>query len=212
MTSNDVITQANVGGLAGPDLDLTALLRDKVLPEFLSDIRRPDWCRKSAVLTVDVGGQRADLPADCETVIGVYVDLDADPLEYVGEDERKVLASLTAEAGVVSGYFCEMGTPTNAQMGLVLTCPSTESLSLYCLYTRAVWLAEDGTSVDLDTRIPRRWHWALVEGMKREIYRERFGMGDERFVAAAQEFEAWKARAAATRESGPAGAMVKSIL
>jgi hypothetical protein len=211
MTTDDVITQANVGGIAGPDLDLTALLRDKVLPEFLADVRTPAWRRKSATVTLAAGTRRYDLPNDFDVALAVYSSVDADPLEYIGEDPRKVLAAETATAGTVTGYLVETPAESGARHGLALSCPPDATGTLYLLYAKGGWMAEDGPVVDLDTVMPRRLHWALVEGLKREVYRERFGLGDARFQAAAAEFEAWKQRAANWREMGPAGAMVKTV-
>lgn len=212
MTTDEIINQANVGGLAGPDLDLSTILREKVLPEFLTDIRSLDWRRCMVDLPVAAGDRKADLPLNCEMVIEVYSDVNGDPLEYIGEDPRKVMAASSASVGTPGGYLIEQPAESGARIGIALDCPTASALTLYCWYAQAVWLAEDGTNVDLDSRMPRRWHWALVEGLKREIYRERFGESDTRYSLAAREFEAWKARAAAKRESGPQGAFVKTVL
>lgn len=212
MTSEEVILQANVGGIAGPDLNLPVILREKVLPEFLADVRTPSWRRKATTLTLVAGTRKYDLPGECEQVLEVYSDLGAMPLEYFGEDPRKVLAAEAATAGTVIGYAVEIPAESGARCGLALNCPPDASGTLYVWYARAVWLAEDGPVIDLDTRMPRRWQWALVEGLKREIYLERFGLGDARFQVAAAEFAEWKQRAAQHREAGPSGAYVKSVL
>lgn len=210
MTSEDTIRLANVGGIASPDLDLVELLRGKVLPEFLLDIRTPAWRRKAHTITLEVGTRRYDLPNDCDAVAVIYADMAGQPLAYIGEDERKILAAETATAGTPCGYYVE--TPgAGARHGLVLDCPPDAAGTLYAMYSRAAWMEEDGPQVDLDQVMPRRFQWALVDGLKREIYLERFGQGDPKYQTAAQEFEKWKARAAMTREMGPVGDAVKSI-
>lgn len=211
MTTDQIITLADPGNQAGPDLDLGLFLRHKILPEFLFDVRGSAWRRARATLTF-TAVRTMDAPVDLDSVVEI-MKADGTRLTYIGEDPLKVAAALldTTPGTPIRYWVDSPGSDTTHQHAIVLNCipaaPVTYSLS----YLKGINWSDTSTALSLDGIIPQRMQWALVEGVKRELWRERAGVGDQRFIAAAKEFEDWKARAGVLRELGPAGDLVKSV-
>lgn len=211
MTTNEVIALADKGGIAAPDMDLQAILVHSIVPELEDATKAAWWRRKSTTVALVAGTLRYGLPLDLRSIVHLRLTADAQDLPYIGEDPVKVLAAETAARDTPAGYFVEVGGPGSEPYGLALSCPPAQDAAAYMVYRRAILTPEDGSGFDMGARMPRELHWALVEGLRREIYLERSGKDDTRFIAAAANFEGWKARAQNFLEAGAAGGYVKSI-
>lgn len=211
MTTTEIIAAANFGGIAAPDMDLSAILVYAIAPEVETETGSAWWRRAVTAVDIVAGERRYALPHDLRSIISVRLSEDGDDLQYIGEDPAKVLAAESATAETPTGYLVEVGGPGGEPYGLAFNRPPQSSGTAYIRYRRAILTPEDGSGLDLVARMPRELHWCLVEGLKREIYLERAGKDDTRFVAAASNFEMWKQRAAAFSEAGRAGSFVKSI-
>ena len=208
MTTDQILTLADPGNAAGPDLDLGAILRFKVLPEFLFDIRAATWRRKHTTITYS-GTRTVDAPGDLDTVRRV-MRADGESLAYIGEDESKVMAALLdSTPGTPAGYWIDSpGVAT--RHAILLDCAPAVATTYSLAYLSGIYWSQDAGSLELNPYIPATLQWGLVEGVKRELWRERAGVGDQRYMAAAGEYEMWKERALSFRDLGPVGNFFKS--
>lgn len=207
MNTVEIISCADPGNSASPDLDLRMVLRYKVLPEFVFDVRAASWRRQHTTLSFS-GTRSADAPDDLDSVRRIMLS-DESSLDYIGEDESKVLiALLNSTPGTPTGYWIESpGAATRHK--IMLDCVPANATTCSLAYLSGLYWAPD-SDIDLNPYIPATLQWALVEGLKRELWRERAGVGDQRYMSAAAEYEQWKDRAIRFRDLGPVGNFFKS--
>lgn len=207
MTTVDIETNANRGQVAR-DMNVGAVLRYQIIPEFLQDVKYCAWRKKWATITTVVGTRGYALAADFAEMREVQI-VGYDELEYIGQDSQKVFAAeATTHSARPQGYY--LGRDSGATVGAFKhlffdALPDAVYTVRYC-YLYKIPFADDVNAVDLEAWIPAEFHWALVEGLKREIYEDRFGLGDPRAAKAAEQFESWKARAQANTEVAKHGA------
>lgn len=197
MLTSHVEQYADIGGIAGVDINLKVLLRRNVTPAFFSDVGYVSWRRKvgSQVLIVGAGGKQFDLPDDFGQMQTVVVNPSA-PLDYIGEDPEKVLAAeANTTNGEPTGYYLVRRATSEVFKRLALSCPPSTANTLRYTYYSHVPYADDTTEVELDKYIPAQFQWALVEALKMQIMWLRFGIGDPRYVAAEQAYRMWVERA-----------------
>lgn len=187
MTTAQIETFADIGGISSPEIDLKALLRRNVIPAYLSDVGYTSWRRKPHTITTIAGQQGYDLDTDFWQMQLVTLQGVAEPLQYIGEDPEKLLAAeaaATAPQGMPSGYYLGRIAVSGEFRRLMLNCLPFGTGLIRCLYYTGIHFADDTTSVELDQYIPSQFQWGLVESLKKEIFFIRFGIGDPRFVAA----------------------------
>ena len=212
MTTFEIESMANRGDVAR-DMNLGSVLRYQVIPEFLEDVKACAWRKKWATVTTVVGQRGYALAADMGELREVH-RVGHGPLEYIGEDAEKVFAAEEAdgEAGP-TGYY--LGRDPNAVDGrfrhLWLDAPADGAYTLRYAYYYVIPFADGVTPVDLAGWIPEQLHWALVEGLKREIYEDRFGLNDPRTMKAVSAFGDWKSRALANPEAAKHGRYVVDV-
>jgi hypothetical protein len=211
VTTDQIVTLADPSNLASPELNLNALLRFKIIPEFLSAVRGVSWRRKYTSQNISAGVSTYDMVANLESIFDARLDGDKEPLPYIGEHTQRIFASMSGSTPKKpTGWWLEL----NATSGLrVLHLDSSPDTS-YVLRIAYLWgyqFQNDSDSVQLNTLMPERVQWALVSGLKRELQLERFGQQDPRFVVAAKEFEEAKTNARLYREEGPGGVTIKTI-
>jgi len=203
MTTADAINNANDANLAYPDIDLGTLLRDKILFELFEDVPlEVSWRRKSGTINIVQGTYDYALPADFDFFKELSLDPDNDLyLEYIGDQPDKMMASAANIANAFqqkpSGYYLyRVADPTYGAVTHITfdSPPDAAYTARYLYFFSYKFLAQE--SVELDLYIPPQFQWGIVEGLQREIYRRRFGVGDARYQSAASEFERYKARAA----------------
>jgi hypothetical protein len=206
MTANDAIALANAGGIAGPNLDLGAILKNKLLPEYLSAALMARWRRATTTLDLSPASRAYALPADCETVLMVWPGGTTDvPLPNIGEDSLKVLQAErgTTPAGSTCGYYVRID--AGAIRTLYLDRLPSAAGTLWVEYRKTLVWAGPPSNVDLDLLIPVELQWGLVEGLRREIYSDRVGQGDQRFQTADAEWRRYLGMVSQSADLAPQG-------
>jgi len=210
MTTLEIETQANRGDVAR-DMSIATILRYQVIPEFLEDVKYCAWRKKWATVTTAAGTRSYALATDIAELREVH-RVGYGEMEYIGADAAKVFAAESAtDNEEPTGYYLGRDGVTPAAFTvLYLNGPADAVHTLRYNYLYRIPFTDTTTAVDLKLYIPEQFHWGLVEGLKKEIYEDRFGLSDPRAMKAAQQFEAWKARALANTEVAKHGAYVVS--
>lgn len=201
MTTFDIETQANRGQVAR-DMNVGVILRRQIIPEFLEDVKYCSWRKKWATISTVAGTREYALASDFAEMREAEL-VGYDQLDYIGADAERVFAAeASTESGRPAGYY--LGRDATATVGafkqLFLDIAPDLVYSIRYCYLYSIPFADDVNPVDLEAWIPAQFHWALVEGLKREVYEDRFGLDDTRAAKAAEQFEAWKQRALANTE------------
>lgn len=212
------MTTAEIGGFANRgnvarDMDLATVLKYQVIPEFLQDVRVAAWRKRYMTVTTSAGVRAYSMTAAFAEMREVWRE-GYGPLEYIGADEQKVLKAESAAAQEApSAYYIGQSpsSSTSAHQFLVLSAPPDGVYSLRCCYLFRIPWGELASVVDLAPYIPEEYHWGLVEGVKREIYEDRFGLDDPRTVKAARAFEEWKQRALVNPELSKHGSFIVTV-
>jgi hypothetical protein len=201
MTTFEIESMANRGDIAR-DMNVGAILRYQILPEFLEDVRNCAWRKKWATISTVAGTRDYALAADFGSMQKVE-RVDYGELYYIGDQEKKVFAAEEAtEQNAPYAYY--LGRDPDSSGGafkhLFLDRPPDAVYTLRYNYLYTIPFTDNVTPVDLAAWIPDQFHWAFVEGLKREIYEERFGLGDARAAKASESFAEWKQRAMSNHE------------
>ncbi len=199
MTTSLVIQQANIDGIATPELDLEILLRLSVIPKFLSDVGYTSWRRTIHNATIDAGLSQITLPVNAGHIKKLMIGPDfTKEVEYAGDTTLDALAIDITDTGAPTKYYFVTAAGGNL---IQLNSTLSEETNFRLMYDVSGIFGRDlTTNVDLDNYIPEQWQWALVEGLKEEIYDRRFGAGDKRAERAASKYAGWVARASESRE------------
>lgn len=197
MTTADIETYADIGGLAGPDINLKVLLRHNVVPAFFTDVGYPSWRRVPTTLSTIISTKSLDLPDDFGQMITVSISPDfSKPLQYIGEDPEKLLAAEGATvAAKPTGYYLTRRATSKVFKKIAFNCPCDQVYTIPYVYHMQPFFLDDTTSIDLDQFMPAQFQWSLVEGLKQQILFLRFGIGDPRYVTAEQSYKMWVERA-----------------
>lgn len=201
MTTFEIESMANRGDIAR-DMNVGAILRYQVIPEFLEDVRYCAWRKKWASISTVAGTRDYALPADFGEMQKV-TRVDYGELHYIGDQEEKVFAAeeaTTQNAPTLYYLGRDPDSTGGAFKHIFFDCPPDAVYTIRYNYLYTVPFTDLVTPVDLAAWIPDQFHWGLVEGLKREIYEERFGLGDPRSAKAAESFAEWKQRALANHE------------
>lgn len=198
MTTAQIEARSDPSGAATADIDLKVELRYNIIPEFLEDVGYPTWRRKHISKTLLAGASVVDVTDSTYTfshMKSVYLDIDFDtPLRYIGEDPTEVLRAKAATvANKPTAYYIESDGSAFQRVGF--NCPAIQQYTVWMTFDMHIKWPDDTSSVDLNIYIPQQFQWGLVSGLRRSIYRERFGIGDQRYQEAAAEFEKAKMRA-----------------
>jgi hypothetical protein len=207
MTTADVETYANLGNVA-VGMNLQYILRYQIIPEFLEDVKYASWRKKYGTVTTVAGTRSYDLATDFHQMHRLRLSGADEDLPYIGEDSTKVFAAEVATTQAEpTGWY--LGRNPNSQdppfAYLSFDAPPDDAyVYQYQYYSRVVW-TDQFTPVGLSQHIPEQYQWGLVEGLRREVYLNRVGVNDQRYIVAAQQFEVWKQRAISNTELAPAG-------
>lgn len=198
MTTTTIASAADTKGLSQPDMDLQVLLRRKVIPGFLADVGYAAWRKKYAGVAMLVNDRYVTIPNNnfwhLKTV--AFSGAENCPLTYIGDDETKVMiaeATTSADANTPTGFYLILH--TDGAWRIYFNVPTSAATTALICYDTLIYFADDSTQVDLEPFIPVQFHWVLVEGLKREIFYDRFGVGDDRWQAADMEYKMWVERA-----------------
>lgn len=212
MTTAQIETHANRGDVAR-DFDLGSVLRYQVIPEFLQDVKVCSWRKRYATVTTAAAGRHYVLASDFAEMREVTRDGYGD-LEYIGEDDQKVLAAENSTTNAKPTAYYIGRNPAVSGSGsthLFLSAPADGVYTIRYGYLYRIVFTDTTTSVDLKQYIPEEYHWGLVDGLKREIYEDRFGLNDPRALKAASNFDAWKQRALNSPEIANHGRYVVTV-
>lgn len=203
MTTAEIEEQANLDNAATADMNLKVLLRQKVIPAFLKDVGYPTWRRVHGTASIVAGDTYFDFSTDeLDHVKSIALAPDYEkPLTYIGDIPHLIQEALAATTRAKPDSYWTTFNSTGF-LRVRLNCPSDASYTVAFSYDRIVPFSDNTTSVNLNVYIPKQFHWALVEGLKREIFRTRVGIGDNRFQLADAEYQALVARASENQEMG----------
>lgn len=202
MTTAEIETRADIGGLSHPDIDLKVLLRRNCVPAFLADVGYTSWRRKILNIPLAVGEKQKDLPDDFwqMQVMHLTTDMNSE-IQYIGEDPDKMLvAEVNVTPGKPSGYYLKPRATGGLLWSVAFNSPADTAYTAICTYYSNVFFADDTSVVDMNKYIPHQFQWGLVEKLRCEIYVLRFGIGDPRYVVAEQQYETWVGRATENKE------------
>jgi len=212
MTTDQIVQLADPSNLASPELNLNALLRFKIIPDFLSAVRGVSWRRKWMSQNITSGVSTYDMPANLESIFAARLDGAAEPLPYIGEHTERIFSSMSGSTPrKPTGWWLELSSTSGLRV-LHLDSSPDSNYTMRIGYLWGYQFQDDSSAVQLNTLMPERVQWGLVSGLKRELQLERFGQQDPRFVVADKEYEAAKAKAMLYREEGPGGATIKTII
>lgn len=215
MTTAEIETASNRGNIATADINIGQVLRRQVIPQFFEDVGVCSWRKAYKTITTIAGTQTYDLDANFLKVHEAYKMPGASPtdrLEYIGEDPLKVASSeaATVQAPPASYYIVlDAGTP-KLWRRLKLQAPPDAVYSIAVVQLTFIPFADDTTSVDLTQYLPSQFHWALVEGVRAQIFFDRFGQQDPRYDRAQAAYLQWVGRAQTHRELGRRGGLFVS--
>jgi hypothetical protein len=196
MTLNEIEIAANRGNLGSGDFHLKHTLRYEVLPEFYRKVSEadPTWLKKTSTLNILTSTRVYNLPEDFRSMVGVYYQAPyaAKPSEirYIGEDPKLVaMAEIVTAAARPLGYYIVQRTDNSKFRALKIDRPSDNAYTFPYTYRSRLIVSDDVADTELDGYIPEEYQQALIVGLRREILLDRFGQGDQRAAAAAQQFE-----------------------
>lgn len=208
MTTLDIETQADPGELAGADLNLKLVLRQKVVYEFMHDLGYPSWARGYETKPLAAGLRYVDMTANTfRQMRNVFISPDFaedNALEYVGDDDGKVLTAMaTTSTQKPTAYY--LGSTGSTFERIFFNAIADTAYTVGYVYYKRIPFSDNTSTLDLDPYIPEDVQWALVEGLRRYLYRERVGMEDRRYVEADQEYGRWISRLLENPEKASGG-------
>lgn len=198
MTTAQIESRAAPNGVALSDINIQIELRYCIIPEFLEDVGYTTWRRKHISKVLASTANYVDVTDATYTFshmkeIFIQPDWNA-PLKYIGEDPVEVLKSKAeTTAGKPTGYYIE--SDGNAVQRIGFNRPADQQYTVWMTFDFHIKWTDDSSSRDLDIFIPQHFQYGLIEGLRRQIYHDRSGIEDPRYLKAAEEFEKWKARA-----------------
>lgn len=204
MTTTEIATYANPSELVvgASDINLQVLLRRKIVPKWEMDVGKVSWRQKQNTLSIIAGTQEYDLQANFfemaeDAPMFVGSDDVKHELKFIGDDPDAILrATAAAESAIPFGYWIIPLSNSPKQMRrLKLDCLPVAAGTLYYAYYSKIPFADNSTPVELDDHMPDVLQWGLVEGLKAEILRERFGINDPRYASTIEEYNAYVAMA-----------------
>lgn len=219
MTTAEIESAANRGNIATADFVIGQVLRRQVIPQFLEDVGVTSWRKAYKTITTVAGTQYYDLDANFLKVHEAYRitngGIDDPPLEYIGEDPRKVaLAEANTTRSAPTGYYITIdGASAGAGLWrrMKFQAPPDAVYAIQVVQLTYIPFADDTTSLNLKPYIPEQFHWGLVTGLRKEIFFDRFGQGDPRYDRANADYQEWVGRAQAHRELARRGAYFNSV-
>lgn len=186
MTLSQIEQLANKGNLAQGAFNIRATLRFIVIPEFYRRISDVTWLRRHRTLSVVNPTRQYDLPLDFRSMISVGSQ--DYPLQYIGEDPSLVAeAELATTPARPRGYWIVQDTDSKWRAIRLSTIPDI-AYSVPYTYRSRLYFLNDADDVQLDEYIPEDYQPALIEGLKAQMYLDRFGQQDTRYQVAAGKF------------------------
>lgn len=223
MRWSQIIGIANADGIALPDLDLMVVLGQNVLPAFIMDCGSgyTNWRRTRLTIDVLIDTATYTLPQYVSTVQDIFPVLDTagslgDKLRYLGEISEGLVGTFVTPAlkGLPDCYTLSQNVPSTgtatlatASGGLVVWFNKTHDRNRTYRVAADIGLptSDFNSDHDMNTWVPPEYQWGLVEGLKMELYKTRFGAGDKRYALAERERDKWVMRASVNTEQNYVG-------
>ena len=117
------------------------------------------------------------------------------------------LPTLTYAASIIG----TVSSPAAAWQNLKLRAPADAVYTLVVCQLTYVPFGDTTTTVNMAPYIPAQYHWGLVEGLRAQIFFDRFGQSDPRYAQAQAQYMIWVQRAQVNRELGRRGNLVLSV-
>jgi hypothetical protein len=198
MTTLEIENLSDPGGLSLADFNKAAVLRHEIIPEFFEDVGYVTWRRLPITEGLAQSRNYVDLTRPnyyISHIRSVYLTDDFDtPLTFIGDDPIKVLkAKVNTTPGRPGGWYIESTGTNFERISFDAIADITYTVAIEA--DTHIKFEDDTTAVQLDQFIPEFFQWALVEGLRRELYFHRYGVGDQRGATAGQKFNDWKVRA-----------------
>jgi hypothetical protein len=189
MTTADIESLADFEGTGAPDFPAGKTLRRNVVPDFFSRVGLVEWRRFRESLAFAANTSSADMSADFSVIEAIWKDADS-KLTYIGDNQRKMMeaAANTTPAAPSQYYLTFNSTAPVKRRKVNLGAPTDAAYTLTVFGWITPYFSDDTTPVDLNPYIPEQFQWGLVEGLKAQIFRVRYGIQDPRTMDANQEF------------------------
>lgn len=215
MTTDQIAARANSGRIATPDMDLQLMLRGEVIPAFLEDVGFVAWRRITHDAEILADEYLLNLPINVSHIRAAYMGPNyTSEIKYVGDREDLRAIFQTTTTGIPTEYSLQTGIGAMVLGGapgwtMVFNCPFSEDRTVRVIcYVGSLSGDDYVTPYELDNLIPRHAQPALINGLRRLIYRERYGTGDRRFQMEDEEYARWIARLSEQSESVPSTRVV----
>ena len=186
MLLSQIEAMAGKGNIATGAFNVRNTLRFEVIPEFYRHVGDVTWLRRGTTITVVPGERTFRLPRDFRSVISAGGK--ERPLCYIGEDPVLVArAEAQQTASCPRGYYIVKDAECKWR-AIKFDAPSDMEYLVPLVYRSRLSFGNDADEVELDEFIPEDYQQALLQGLKAEIYLDRYGQGDERYKTAAARF------------------------
>jgi hypothetical protein len=209
MTTAEIENFADLDGISTAELsgaNLKFVLRHKVVYEFFHDAGYPAWTRRHVARPLAAAAQFVDIDNDDfrhMKKVALAPDYDTG-LPYFGDDESWIMAAkANTTAGKPTGYMLEFDGSLFRRV--FFNCPADTAYTVALVYDRMIPFPDDTSSVQLNPYIPADFQWGLVLGLRKQIYMTRFGIQDDRYMSAAQEYGEYIARIAESPNKSTGG-------
>lgn len=210
MTTEQIEIAADRGNLASGDIDLKFLLRRNVVQKFLLDVGDVTWRRRYGSITTDTSVRVHDLPDDFFKMVRFFrkpatwtANQEPSDLLYIGEDPLLVSqAEIATEPGTPTGYYITTRTSDGEWKAVKFDIQPDTVETIPYIYLAYPQFDDDKASVELNKWIPEPFQFALVCGLRAEIYLDRYGRGDKRFEQEDGRYREWAERAMEHRDLG----------
>lgn len=199
---------ADPSKIANPGFHVQQVLRRKVIPRFFDAVGLVGWRRMMEVVSTSAGERGVDISAFFSEIRNVYYN--GNPLVFIGDSTIRMDQALASDVPASpSAYWIDFNYPGtyNDQLvvgpvgprKLMLSAPADAVYSMKIFGWRAPYFQDDFSIVDMNNFMPRQFVWALVEGLRAEIYWDRNGIGDETASRADAIFREYVAQASSLR-------------
>lgn len=187
MKLSQIESQANRGHLAAGAFNIRSTLRFEVIPEFYRKVSDATWLRRNRLFKLVPPQREYDLPIDFRSMISVGNK--GAELKYIGEDPMLVTAAeMAVTASCPAGYYFVQDSENLLQKAIRFSAEPDMEYSLPYVYRSRLVFHNDADDTELDEHIPPDYQQALIQGLRAEIYLDRFGQQDQRYVVADQRF------------------------
>lgn len=205
MLTSEIQSLADFENSGAPDFPTGQVLRAKVIPEFMSRVGMVEWRRLTETLQFAPDVRYQDINPHFSLIEQVWLVDPRKQLRFIGDDPWRMLISTKDFPDPVqpAEYFItnnRAGVYTNAPAPLTVDGQSgprrlnlgapSDAIYSVAVFGWAIPYFENNTDdVDMNPWIPIQFQWALVDGLRAEIFRVRYGTENIATLNARAEFD-----------------------